>query len=235
MKLPGGNRDRITETRSVRYTYESVETSGNYPASEGLKNYVVDYREPFVLVSHTDPEGNITGYEYEEGPADFTFDQYTSHWQNVYIMLKSITSMRTAAGGFKNKRCFEYAVPASGMYTRHFYAGYMEYYKISREYLTDRHGREMFDTSYVYHDNGEAGNYNQYTAVIKQGGVSTTYVYSIGSSANKKHVLDKLITESADHLNKNNNRGGCPKSRNKKQTGDTLRPHMRLGQVEFTS
>jgi len=198
VKLSDGSRDYITETRSIQYTYESVETSGNFPLSAGLKSSVVDYREPFTLITRTDHEGNITRYEYEEGLAGFSYDQYLSHWQNAYIMLKSITSMWTADENFKSKRCLEYEVPAKGMYTKYFYTGYMEYYKISREYLLDRQERVMLDTSYTYHDNGEANNYNQYTAVIKQGGVSTTYVYSLSGEANKDHVLDKLLTESED-------------------------------------
>jgi RHS repeat-associated protein len=195
VKRSNGARERETVTYSMTYQYESVE---NLPILNGLKPNVAGYRRPFGLASVTDPEGNITRYNYAEGAAYFTYNSFSSLSRNVYLLLKEIVSMAGADGKYKSKQCFEYDIPAQGLYSKKFYQGYIQYYKISRQYNLDRNGRVMNDTTYVYHGQGEAGNVTQYTAVISQGNLKTTYIYSISEDKAKDNVLDKILTETRD-------------------------------------
>ena len=66
------------------------------------------------------------------------------------------------------------------------------------QYNLDRHGRITNNTEYLYYENGEAGNYNKYSSIIKVGNVSTTYTYSLYDSPNKYEVLESLLTETLD-------------------------------------
>ncbi|HEX3047262.1 MAG TPA: hypothetical protein VHY08_21085, partial [Bacillota bacterium] len=195
VKRSSGLRERETVTYSITYQYESAETLSGISS---IKPTVVGYQQPFMLQSVTDPEGNITRYGYSEGQANFTYDSFTSRSQNVYLLLKEIVSMARADGKYKNKQCFEYDIPAQGLYSKKFYQGYIEYYKVSRQYNLDRSGRVINDTTYLYFDQGQAGNVSQYTAVISQGNVKTTYIYSISSDKAQDNVLDKLLTETRD-------------------------------------
>ena len=183
-KLPDGSLvyEEEAEPRSIEYLYESAETYGYV---EQKQDEVIDYIEPFILTGVRDPEKNFTRYEYTEGLAAFTFDNSRSRFDNVYLMLTSITGMYTEDGHYLNKRILFYDVPTDGMYERHFYNGYMEYYKISRQYNLDRHGRIMNDTWYRYYDNGEGGNHNQYTAIVETGNLTSTYTYSLHDALNR--------------------------------------------------
>jgi|GEM_PF-2589150 len=191
---PDGTRERVTETRSIEYEYTDC-LSMQYIMA--LSDDVLDYKDQFMLTKVKDQMGFYTRYDYEEGLAGFTFNKNISHSQNVYLLLTQITDMYTEEGGYLNKRCFEYEVPADGMHTKWFYTGYMEYYKISRQYNINRNGRIMNDINYVYYDEGEGGNYSQYTAVITMGNTKTTYFYTLDNSA-QDHVLDKLLIETND-------------------------------------
>ena len=159
---------------------------------------MIDYEEPFILTGVTDPEGNFTRYNYQEGPAYFTYYSFATRSQNVYILLREITTMQDEAGTYRNKQCFEYEVPAEGLYTKDFYNGYIEYYKISRQYLQDRHGRIMNDTTYCYQQLGETGSANEYAAIIRQGNLKTSYFYTISTEKSRDHVLDRIIVETED-------------------------------------
>jgi RHS repeat-associated protein len=195
VKNADGQRTLTTETRRITYHYQSAEALGKV---KELKPWVVGYKEPFLLVGVTDPEGNFTRYTYQEGPAYFTYDSAATRSRNLYMLLTEITAMEDAQGRYRNKQNFEYEVPAQGLYTREFYQGYFEYYKISRQYFQDRHGRIMNNTTYQYFDLGEAGNYHQYTTILRQGNLKTTYVYSVSEERRRDHVLEKMIIESAD-------------------------------------
>ncbi|HEX3044270.1 MAG TPA: polymorphic toxin-type HINT domain-containing protein [Bacillota bacterium] len=195
VKRSNGLRERETVTYSITFQYESAETLSGISS---IKPTVSGYQQPFMLTSVTDPEGNITRYGYSDGQAYFTYDSFTSRSQNVYLLLKEIVSMARADGKYKNKQCFEYDIPAQGLYSKKFYQGYIEYYKVSRQYNQDRSGRVMNDTTYLYFDQGQAGNVSQYTAVIQQGNVKTTYIYSISGDKAQDNVLDKLLTETRD-------------------------------------
>src|SRR5690554_2000277 len=183
---PEGRREQKTTTRKVTYHYETAE---QFPAVQNLKTWVVNYREPFVLTGVTDPEGNTTRYVYQEGPACFTYNSAVSRGHNVYLLLREVIAMEDAQGRYKNKQCFAYEIPAQGMYTKDFYQGYIEYYRVSRQYFNDRHGRIMYDTTYQYRRPGETGFANRYAAVLRQGKVTTTYTYSLSMEKSRDHVL----------------------------------------------
>ncbi|MBN2440955.1 MAG: RHS repeat-associated core domain-containing protein [Spirochaetales bacterium] len=195
VKRPGGARAAEEITLRVTYEYESAE---NIPGATDLSGDVIDYREPFLLTSVTDPMGNVTTYQWNEGIAGFTYNSRNAHSQNIFMLLTGITSMDSGGGIYKNKRVLDYEIPAKGIYTKYFYGGYMEYYKISGQYNLNRHGRMMNLTQYIYHDEGEAGNYNQYSAVVEQGNLTTTYIYSLESVPQRSHVLDRLEVTSED-------------------------------------
>mgnify|MGYP005849966119 CR=1 FL=1 len=185
----------LHETRRIEYRYESTE---KFSSIAGLKGWVANYREPFSLVSVTDPEQYVTRYDYTDGLAYFSYDSFKARSQHVYLLLKEITTMEGANGKYRNKQCFEYNPPVQGLYSKLFYQGFFEYYKISRQYFKDRNGRIMNDTSYIYHGQGEAGNVNQYTAALQQGNLKTTYVYSVSGDKCNDNVLDKMILETRD-------------------------------------
>ena len=196
VKNTDGTRSSSIETRSIEYTYNSGE---DYQNISFIKNNVLDYITPYVLSEVKDQMGNVTKFNYIEGLANFTFDKTKSHTQNVYLMITEIIDKYTEQDGeYKNKRCFEYEVPADGMYTKWFYTGYMEHYRITKQYNINRHGRTMNEITYAYYDVGEAGNYNQYTAVVISGGLKYTYTYTLSSMKSQDHVLDKLQIESTD-------------------------------------
>ncbi len=194
-------RTYASEARNVHYSYVNAEiVFGDIDALAGL---VVNKKTPYALTEFTDVEGKVTKYDYDAGRAGFSFNSAVSSHENVFLMLTDITSVYTASG-FKNKRSFEYAIPDTGLYTKIFWQGYMEYYKISRQYLTDRHappdrqGRIMNDTSYIYYEPGYQGNYNQYATVIRTGNVTSTYRYSLSSNRSQDNVLDTLTTQTSD-------------------------------------
>ena len=195
VKDSGNLRVLKTETYQISYHYESTET---YSSVSRLKPNVINYRQPFRLESITDPEGNVTHYKYSDGPAYFSYDSSRERSQNVYLLLKEMVTFENTEGKFKNKQCFEYVPPAQGLYSKDFYQGYIEYYKISRQYNEDRNGRVMNDTTYLYHNLGDPGYVNQYSTVLQQGNVKSTYIYTISDDKSQDNVLDKLQTESND-------------------------------------
>ena len=199
MTKNGETRQVQTITKTVTYHYESAL---NYSDVSNLYGAVQEPKEePYVLTGVTDPMGNTTAYTWETGTIGFTYDKDRSHWQNVYMMLTSVCSVYTNDGGEKylNKRCFEYSkIDNSAMYRKTFYAGYMENYRVARQYSVSRSGRVMNDTRYSYYADQEAGNYNQYSAVIQTGGVTTTYAYAHNSGAEKDHTLSSLVVETED-------------------------------------
>jgi RHS repeat-associated protein len=196
-KNEDGARVWETETRRVSYSYVSGESFAYIKDFED-KDLVINYEEPFVLGSVTDPAGNVTQYEWEEGRAQFTYNSEKDHKYNIYMMLKQITNCAREDGGFLNKRCFEYQVPPGGMHVKYFYSGFMEHYRVSREYYRNKLGIIMNDTEYAYYGNGEMGNFNNYSAVIKLGNITTTYTYSMSDNKSKKDVLESLSVETKD-------------------------------------
>jgi len=198
-KGTNGERNWNNKTRSVEYSYIGGE---RFPDVMSLKGDVLSYKMPYLLEVVTDPMGNKAKYEYDSGMAGFTFNSEKSHWQNVYLMIVGIMDKWDDTDGkYKNKRVFEYETPSKGLYTKWFYKGYMEYYKVSREYYISKDGNEekkYNDTRYIYHENGEMGNQNQYTTVIEIGRVRSTYTYLLGSEKKKDNVLANIVTESED-------------------------------------
>lgn len=199
----GETRSQQTETRSVQYHYQSAEsallTTDEWNA---WKSSVNEYKTPYLLVATKDPMnqslGSETHYSYSTGTASFTYDSKNAgHRSNLYILLTGQTQ-EALGTAYRNKRTFEYQNPAEGAHSKLLYAGFMEYFKISRQYFVDRHGRVMNDNRYVYHDEGEQGNYNQYQAVIQCGGVKSTYTYLLSDVPKERHVLKSLRVETED-------------------------------------
>ena len=145
----GESREYRVVTRQVRYDYYNADDGGAYPLCASVKGQVIDYKSPYLLKDVYDQGGNRTMYSYEEGEADFTFNNSTGILNNVYLMLnKETVYYDEVSGKCKYNRCFEYEVPVDGMYRRYFYKGFMEYYKVSRQYYINRHGEILNDTYY---------------------------------------------------------------------------------------
>ena len=198
-KETNGNRKWSgNKKRSVTYTYINGET---FTDVTKLKSKVIDYKIPYLLETVTDPMGFKTKFEYKSGIAAFTYDKEKYIWDNVYLMITGILDKWDTDGKYKNKRVIEYEVPAKGLYTKWFYNGYMKFYKVTGEYFLDKSGDEnkkYNETKYIYKDNGESGNINQYTTVIQRGKVSVTYTYLTGSEKKKDNVLASILTASED-------------------------------------
>lgn len=153
---------------------------------------------PYALERVTDPLGGMTRYGYQAGRAGFSYETAFSQAENVYLLLKSVTHQENDVS-FRSRELFEYNPPESGMHTKKFYSGYMEYYKISRRYLRDRHNnRDLQDTRYIYYKPGQKGNWGEYQSVIQRGGITTTYVYTLSNEPRRDQVLDRLVTETGD-------------------------------------
>ena len=178
--------------RSVSYTYADAETV--YPDIAGLAGSVVNKKTPYALETVTDVQGNVTKYGYETGLALYSFNSAVGSSENVYLMLTSVTSMYTA-GGFKNKRCFEYGLSNKD---KTFYTGFMRYYKIARQYDRNRHDEIVGDTTYTYYKPGQGCSYNEYLAVIQTGNITTTYTYTLSELPSRNNVLDAVSTETTD-------------------------------------
>ncbi len=84
VKNSNGSRERKTETRRIVYQYESAE---KFNSVVNLKPYVVNYRQPYLLKSVTDPENCLISYAYSDGSAYFTYDSFKERSQSVYILL----------------------------------------------------------------------------------------------------------------------------------------------------
>ncbi|MBB6478468.1 peptidoglycan DD-metalloendopeptidase family protein [Spirochaeta isovalerica] len=190
-----GSRKTETETRSITYSYQPA---SNYSNVSSLVGLVSDYNPSYALTSVKDAMGHETRYEYTDVKASFSYESHLSHWQNASLLLTGIRNFVDGADLALSEKRYEYAVPAKGMYTKYFWGGYMEYYKVSRQWNIDREGREVGNTTYIYHDNNEAGNFNCYTTLVETGGVRQTYLYTISSDPSQNDVLDTLTTETGD-------------------------------------
>lgn len=190
-----GSRITDTRTRCITYGYDRAT---DYPEVSSLTGLVTDYSPSHALTSVTDAMGHVTEYEYSAEKAAFSFESNLSHWQNVYLLLTGIRNFVNGSDEALSEKHYEYAVPAKGMFTKYFWGGYMEYFKVSRQWNVNREGREVGETTYVYHDNNEAGNFNCYTALVTSGGVRQTYQYTVSSDPAGNDVLDTLTTESSD-------------------------------------
>lgn len=195
-KEPDGARVTVTESRTISYSYLDGETG--YPEISAFKSSVINYRRPYVLSTMRDNMGNVTRYDYVAGIATFTYDSSNAHSGNVYLMLKEISQVYRADGKFKNKRCFEYEIPGTGMYTDYFFNGMREYYRISRQYMVNKNSRIMNDAYYRYFDKGYNGNYSSYSTEITMDRVKTIYKYTLSDSSSTNHVLDTLTVISDD-------------------------------------
>lgn len=192
-----GKRYQKTGTRKVQYFYQNA---AEFQDVADLKDKVEGYKEPYVLKAIINPVGEKISYSYTPGKASFSFNE-RYHQDNVYLMLAAVkNNVYDSEDGEKYSaaKFYEYEVPAKGMYNKFFYTGYMEYYKISKIYLHNRHKKVCDETNYTYFNNGENGNYNQYSTLIQMGGVSTTYYYSLKDSPGLYQVLDKIETETTD-------------------------------------
>lgn len=190
-----GRRITVTQTRSITYGYKPA---SEYTAVSSLTALVTDYKPSYALTSVTDAMGHIKEYEYTAGNAAFSFESNLSHWRNAYLLLTGIRNFVKESGEALSVKRYEYEVPAGGMFTRYFRDGYMEYFKVSRQWNVDREGRETGNTLYLYRGNNEAGNFNCYTALVLKGGITQTFRYSISSDPARNDVLDSLTTESSD-------------------------------------
>ncbi len=202
-KEAGNSRVPASETREVKYGYEPINSDAYPNVKHLMENGLVQGEvTPYALASVTDPYGNVTGYSYRDGEASFTYNKQKQHSSNAYLLLTGITSNPDGAGQlekFTSKRCFEYEVPGKGMYRKDFFTGYMEYYRISRQYLLNRHGDEFHNTGYIYYEAGSGNNKNEYHTQVIQGNITKSYIYSLSSAEPyNNHVLDKLRTESVD-------------------------------------
>ena len=104
-KYDDGTRAWEEETRCVSYTYIPGE---DFPSISEFADddLVIEYEEPFVLETVTDPIGNVTKYDWEEGHTRFTYNSSRDHKTNVYMMLTCITNCYSGEGSYLNKRCF---------------------------------------------------------------------------------------------------------------------------------
>ncbi len=195
IKNTDGTRSLVEDTREVNYTYTDGES---FTEILNLKDDVFEYEKPYALSTVTDPEGNVKKYEYEDKKASFTYNSRVSHWDNVYLLLTGITNVYAGENSYRNRRVFEYNAPTEELYTKWFYTGYMKYFKVTGDYYKNRHGEVMNKTRYIYHDKGESGNFNQYTAIIEKGGVRSTYTYSVSDEKSKDNVLSSILTETDD-------------------------------------
>ena len=196
VKNPDGSRERKSLTRRVEYGYLDAEDV--YEDVRSLSGGVVGKLKPYALTTVTDPLGGIVRYGYRAGRAGFSYESAFSRAENVYLLLTSVTH-NEEGDVFRSREVFEYDPPPSGMHSKRFYSGYMEYYKISRRYHRDRHdSRDLNDTRYIYHDLGDMGDSSEYQTLIQEGGVTRTYVYTESSDTRQNHVLDRLITRSGD-------------------------------------
>jgi hypothetical protein len=194
----GEDRNRELVTRQVSYFYANASIFPEVARIYYLVN-TGDEKPSYVLTRVVDPEKNTTRYAYKEGVAAFSFDVIRSHYENVYLMLtEETTYYNDVTGEYKNKRIFEYEVPAKGMYSKLFYNGFMKYYKVSRQYYLNKNGKKLYDTQYIYYDEGEMGNYNQYSAVIETKNKKVTYYYSMSDNIQLQHVLKAVRTETDD-------------------------------------
>ncbi|MBN2440629.1 MAG: RHS repeat-associated core domain-containing protein [Spirochaetales bacterium] len=207
-----GNGDLIWdfETRSISYTYESVEQYFSEYDWAAFAADIIDYAETYLLTSVKDPVntriGTETRYEYSSGYAWFTFDSLRA-WQkqNLYAMLTAVYTHYSEDGApcFKNKRVMEYDNPENDPHRKDFYSGYMDTYKISRQYIVTRQnngiaGREMLETKYRYFDDGENGNFGKYQTIVQTGNKTETYTYSLDTAPGFYNVLVSLVTETVD-------------------------------------
>jgi hypothetical protein len=188
-------RQQVTHTRTVNYEYTDTAL---FPGIESASGTVIDYIQPYVLKRVINTLGHVTEYDYQEGAAEFSFNSTQSRWTNYYLKLTDIYNLFTDASNYLNGRHFEYEVPAKGMYLDLFYTGFREFYKISRQYVTNRHQEILHDTYYHYYDDGENGNSNTYSAIIEKGNVTTTYVYNNQSDIRKKDTLASILVTTQD-------------------------------------
>ena len=198
LKNSDDSRERKEITRRIQYSYHDAEET--YDDIGTLASGVVEKVKPYALKTVTDPLGGITRYSYQAGRADFSYDSAFSQAENVYLLLKSVTHKEDeGAAAFRSREFYEYDPPESGMYTKQFYSGYMEYYKISRRYWKDRHNnRDLNDTRYIYYKPGAKGNWGEYQTFIQRGGITSSYVYTISDEPRRSEVLDRLITETGE-------------------------------------
>ncbi|MCW8965545.1 MAG: hypothetical protein OQK82_02495, partial [Candidatus Pacearchaeota archaeon] len=196
-------------TRSISYTYESAEEYFSEYDWADLQTGVIEYTEPYLLTSVKDPVntriGTETRYEYHSGYTWFTFNSLAWPKQNLYTMLTAVYTHYSDTGTlcFKNKRVLEYDNPEDDPHRKDFYNGYMDTYKISRQYIVTRQddevtGRKMLETEYQYFDEGENGNFDKYVTIIQTGNKTETYSYSSDTAPGLYHVLLSLVVETED-------------------------------------
>jgi YD repeat-containing protein len=183
-----------TQTRTVSYTYEDATVA--YGEIGDLYDAAIRPATPYVLKTVTNPLGLVTEYSYEAGLINFSFDNQGVS-TNGHLLLTKVSS-NISGNAFSSAVNYEYAMPADGPHSRVFYTGFMEYFKVSRNYQQDKNGRVMKDTYYSYYDNFEDDNQNQYSAHIQLGGTTQVYRYSLEDAASKRDVLEELITRTSD-------------------------------------
>lgn len=189
-KLSASTREYATVTRTITYHY--IDAEATYPEVAGLMS---GDQETYLLSGITDVAGNLTSYDYQPCMAQYSFDASRSEDTNAYLMLSSITTIDDGSGGFRNQRHFEYQLTNEN---KEFYLGFMEFYKISRQYMVDINGRIIGDTSYEYFEPRASYPYNEYSTDITVGNVTTTYVYTHSSLDCRNQVLDRVKTVSKD-------------------------------------
>ena len=189
-----GVRGERSVTRRVRYEHRSADA---YSEVAAVASRVHNYRTPYELAAVVNPAGVRTEYTYRAAESRFTYDSMTSHTTGVWLLLERIDY---AVDGVEraSARELRYRIPEGGMGTRYFGEGYREYYRIAEQWWENRTGSPMHREVWRYYGNGEAGNFNRYTAVVERGGVAETYAYSLKSDRTQYETLDTLSVRSSD-------------------------------------
>jgi RHS repeat-associated protein len=200
-------RQQVTTTMRVRYEYE---TTASYLLIQSVKDAHVGLDEMTVLkrvirtyskAGVSDPEELVTEFSYEEKTAAFSFNSSAGQSLNAHLLLTDVYNMYVSDTEYLSGQHFEYETPVGKTWTKYFFNGFREYFKVSRQFVTNRHQEEMNDTKYHYYENGENGNRNKYTSVIEVGNTKTTYTYSDESNIAKRHTLSSVETETVDGFN----------------------------------
>lgn len=190
-KSTDDSRSRITEERFVEYEYQEI------PESEipDISEYVRGEKKPlFRLVAVHYPEDVTITYEYQVKPFIFSFDgrSHITNFNNLLTAISNNVKTEKIDGKdvvkYSSRREFFYDTPNGTNYSKPLFNGNMEYFKISKQQVFNRHKQVLVPTVYRYYDKSQTDISGSYSVEIETGTMTTLYVYKDEGTEND-HVL----------------------------------------------
>lgn len=155
----------------------------------------------YVLSRFINQMGHENRYEYGVYEGEFSFYPGYGNGKNYHALLEKVyqhyTEDTSEGAKYKCGKVYEYNSPEGNYieYARNFAGGFMEIFKITRQYMLNKRGEEYKDTRYEYYGNSYGKKMSEYWTIMKTGGLEAKHVFAQNDVETEDNLLTYVETE----------------------------------------